>query len=253
MVSFTPYVTVMPSSYQASGPLLEPGSRGSNMIQDPTLTARQMYELRKLINAGKWNSAVDLYESYGGVIKFEKDTTFNDLSSGVKSSLNKVSEAADPLLDWFKRNGSQIAQDNLWTAQSTRELLSQLNKQQHDWDVEAREWNAQQAAIDRLFQQNSADRAMKFSAEQANRQMGFQETMSNTAYQRAVADLKAAGLNPILAYSQGGASALSGAAASGSSASGSRASTSASSVKISQLTSNLSDLINAAGKIFSLL
>jgi len=43
------------------------------------------------------------------------------------------------------------------------------------------------------------------SAAQAQAQMDFQERMRQTQYQTAIEDMKKAGLNPMLAYSQGGA------------------------------------------------
>lgn len=64
-------------------------------------------------------------------------------------------------------------------------------------------------AVQQQIAQNNA-----WSAEQAQKQMEFQERMSNTAHQREIADLKAAGLNPVLSARLGGASTPSGAMAS---------------------------------------
>lgn len=53
--------------------------------------------------------------------------------------------------------------------------------------------------------------AMSFNSAEAAKNRAWQAQMSNTSYQRAVEDMRKAGINPILAYTQGGASTPSGA------------------------------------------
>lgn len=69
------------------------------------------------------------------------------------------------------------------------------------------------SVIGSLLGKSSQEGANRTNAENVEKQIAFQREQGETQYQRAVADMQAAGLNPALAYKQGGAQAMTGAAA----------------------------------------
>lgn len=103
--------------------------------------------------------------------------------------------------DWLKQayayQGQESAMQQKYNSQS---MLKQMG------------YNTLQAIMQGIYNHIENTTAMNYNSAEAMANREWQERMSSTAYQRAVEDMKKAGLNPILAFANGGASTPGGSA-----------------------------------------
>lgn len=119
----------------------------------------------------------------------------------------------------------------------------------------AMQFEADQAQLDRDWQASANQIAMDFSSKEAQLQRNWIDASRANAYEVAVEGMKRAGLNPILAASGNGAPVVSGSVGSGytsggSAARGHAASGSKSDVDIQSYNSLVNTMVSAAARVY---
>lgn len=158
-------------------------------------------------------------------------TTFtgNKLSNGLSNISDVLNNSLNTVYN-ASAAGAAMANNASAAAQAAqfgynKELMDLQNTQQEKLLQAQMDFSTQSAERANAFQQAMWEKTAEYNAAQAQIQRDWDEKMANTAYQRTMADMKAAGLNPILAYQQGASSFGSGASATMSSGGASQAAT----------------------------
>lgn len=138
--------------------------------------------------------------------------TSDSQSSGSSQS---QSQGAGTSSSWSEggSNDKQIMEylDRFYNWQGGQNAFqSKTNRQNMLMQMGYNTLGAIQQGVYNAIEQNTA---MQYNSAEALANRNWQERMSSTAYQRAVEDMRKAGLNPILAYANGGASTPGGSGA----------------------------------------
>lgn len=143
----------------------------------------------------------------------------NNLGSGLKSFGNPIVDNAAQGYASIAGMGANMA--NAVSAEAQEAAMnynawqaSNANAITADYLGMQMRYNSAEAEAARAYNTAMYERALADNRALAKESRDWQEMMANTAYQRAVKDMQAAGINPILAYSQGGAAVPGGATAS---------------------------------------